>query len=433
MKQLLKQNINLLLLISIVTLFIGCEKGPDFKIVRYPAQTATGFSPASGYPGIYVAITGKNFGTLAGAVKVFFGGVKADSVISCGDSQIVVKVPAGALTGKVTLQIWTNTDDSIGHYTVIPAPVISSVSTDGGAPGDTLIIKGTGFGGDLSKILVSFNGTTGTPISVFDTSLSVIVPAGFTSGNITVYVNGYALTGRAFAYLTPVPNPLYELDFEGNLNDKMGGAAATFTQGSGSPLSYVTGVNGQAVSLAGYANSNYGANQCIKLPAGISAYNELTVACWVSWKGQLDQESIFEFGATRGNRLLLVPRMPGWWNGAGTNIVGRIIYEKDPTVASGAYIETNLITGSPLSLNTWHHLAMTISSSNSIMKVYLDGVLVGSKALPAGATVTTFNHADEWISGCHGSEPAFGGSIDKFQIYNSVLSANQIYTIYYKK
>ena len=30
-------------------------------------------------------------------------------------------------------------------------------------------------------------------------------------------------------------------------------------------------------------------------------------------------------------------------------------------------------------------------------------------------------------------EPALKGAIDKFQVYNSALTANQVYTLYYKK
>jgi len=208
MNHLIKHNTRLWLVIAIAALFAGCEKDPNFKIVQYPAQTASGMSPTSGYPGTYVTISGKNFGVLTGAVKVFFGGIKADSVISCADNQIVVKVPAVANTGKVTLQVWTHTNDSIGTYTVIPIPVIKSVTSEGplgsgiAAKGDIVIIKGTGFGTDLSKIAVSFNGTNATIISpLTDTSIHVITPTGYASGSVIVTINGYAVTGA------PLLNP----------------------------------------------------------------------------------------------------------------------------------------------------------------------------------------------------------------------------------
>lgn len=188
------------LLITIVILGISCEKGPNYETYAYPAQTVTGLTPAIGYPGIDVIITGKDFGALKGAVKVFFGGVKADTVRSCTDDQIVVKVPANAISGKVTLQIWTTTIDSIGSFTVIPAPVIYSIAsknaqTNVALPGDTLTIKGIRFGTDASKISASFNGTAATVISpVIDTVIKVIAPAGFATGNVSVTINGLTLT-----------------------------------------------------------------------------------------------------------------------------------------------------------------------------------------------------------------------------------------------
>jgi hypothetical protein len=203
MKKFIKQSINLSLVIGIVTMFIGCKKGPDFKTYTYPTPTVTGFAPTSGYPGIYATITGKDFGALKGAVKVFFGGVKADSIISCVDNQIVVKVPAGAITGKVTLQIWTHTNDSIGKFTVIPAPVLTSVTSSNklqsnvALPGtDTVTIKGTGFGTDASKVVVSFNGTVANILSpLTDNTIKVIAPSGYLTGNVTVTINGLKLIG----------------------------------------------------------------------------------------------------------------------------------------------------------------------------------------------------------------------------------------------
>jgi len=424
----------ILVVLTLAAVCNSCNKGANIKIYAYPAPLPKSISPGSGYPGMDITISGSSFGTYANAVKVYFGGVEADTIRSCTDGQIVVKVPANAISGKVTLQVWTHIVDSVGAYTVIPPPVIASLSSNAGAPGDTLIVKGTGFGADLAKISVGFNGTSATLVSAVDTMLKVIVPSGFTSGAITVSINGYPVTGPAFAYLVPVPNPVYQLDFDGNLNDKMGGTAATYIQGAGAAISYVTGVNGQAVYLPGFANASGGINQTISLPAQISKYNELTVTCWVNWLGQRDQEPVFDFGETRGNRLCLVTRMPGWWNGAGSNLVSRIIFENKP-VFSG-YNEYNLIASQSLPLSSWHQLAMTVSASALTMKVYLDATLIGTKTLPAGATATLFNHNNVFIAAPAfgvANEPAFGGGIDKFQIFNSVLSDNELYTLYYKK
>jgi hypothetical protein len=348
-------------------------------------------------------------------------------------------VPANALTGKVSLSVWTNGVDSLGTFTVIPTPVVKSISADAGTPGDTVIIKGTGYGTDISKLGVSFNGTMGNIITVVaDTLIKTIVPAGFSSGNISVIVNNFPVTGPGFAYLVPVPDALYQLDFEGNLNDKMGGAAATYIKGTAgvAALSYVAGINGQAVSLpAGVKATAFGdVQQTISLPAQISKQAELTVSCWVNWLGTNDWEPIFDFGETRGNRINLTARAASNWNGAGANMVSRFIIE-NKTGFTG-YNEYNNIGNKSITVNSWRHTAVSFSSATNTMKMYLDGVLIGTKVLPAAAVTSIFSHNKVYIGGqvvAAANEPTYGGKIDKFQIYNSVLSADQVYTLFYKK
>lgn len=202
---------SVLILLSIITVFsiTSCEKGPQFKKYTYPPQTTTGISANSGFPGSYLTITGTNFDTFPQAIKVWFGGVLADSVISSNGTQIVVKVPALAVSGKVSLQVWTTLEDSIGYYQVIPAPVIKSLISSSkfgsniALPGDTLSFRGTGFGTDASKIAVDFNGTPATILTpVTDTLFKVAAPDGFITGNVHFTLDGLTLTGP-----TPIINP----------------------------------------------------------------------------------------------------------------------------------------------------------------------------------------------------------------------------------
>jgi len=187
-------------LIAIVIFGASCEKEPQFREFNYPAQVPSGLSPNIGYPGINVTITGTNFDTLKGAVKVWFGGIQATNIVSVKGNQIVVQVPANAVSGKVDLQVWTTKVDSIGTYTVIPPPVINSIAsknaqTNVAFPGDTLTVKGIRFGTDASKMAVSFSGTPANIIvPVTDTMFKVIAPASFASGNVTLTMGGLTLT-----------------------------------------------------------------------------------------------------------------------------------------------------------------------------------------------------------------------------------------------
>jgi hypothetical protein len=423
-----------------LSFFTACEEGPNFRIIEYPDFSVTGISKTEGYPTTNVTITGSGFGDLKGAVKVFFGGVQATNIVSVSDTEIVVTVPANAVSGVVNVKVWTNTHDLNENFAVIPSPTITSVSSDAGSPGDQITIVGTGFVG-LSNMSISFNGTTGTINSVNPEGTTIVatVPNGFTSGPIVLSIFDYRLTGPGFAYLVPVPRATYQLDFENNLNETFGGTAATYTQGLGSPLAYITGINPgtKGIYLAGYSNASGGTNQNIfnqvlALPANVGKYNELTVACWVQYltADRTNWTPIWEFGQTRGNKIALY----GQTSRSGANMEGRIFFEN--VTGFTGYNETWYATTKGIPSTGWHHLAMTLSKADLKMTVYLDGLAVGSKALPALYDLNLYNQTRAYIgTQAYGNanETAIKASYDKFQIFNSALSADQIYTLFYKK
>ncbi len=195
-------------LIAMAFIVTSCEKGPQYREFNYPAPVPSGLSPASGYPMINVTITGTNLDTLKGAVKVWFGGIQATNIVSTNGSQIVVQVPSNAVSGKVSLQVWTHTVDSIGSYIVIAPPVINSVASqnvqkNAALPGDTILIKGIRFGTDVSKVAIKFNATPATNIPfINDTLIKVVAPNGFSSGNVTLTMGGLTITGTP-----PIINP----------------------------------------------------------------------------------------------------------------------------------------------------------------------------------------------------------------------------------
>src|SRR5687767_12749472 len=92
-------------ILAFAAVYAGCTKGPDIKSYTYPAPEPKAMFPESGYAGFAdVTINGSQFGDYKNAVKVFFNGIVADTVLSCEDSMIVVRVPANAVSGKVSLQ-----------------------------------------------------------------------------------------------------------------------------------------------------------------------------------------------------------------------------------------------------------------------------------------------------------------------------------------
>jgi len=152
------------------------------------APQITGFTPASGGSGTSVTITG-NF--LTGATSVKFNGLAA-SITSNSATQIVATVPAGALTGRISVTTANGTGLSATNFQV--PPTIANFTPASGAIGAAVTINGTGF---TQVSSVKFNGVT-APFGV--NSLSQIVanvPLGATTGKITVTTTGGTATSAS--------------------------------------------------------------------------------------------------------------------------------------------------------------------------------------------------------------------------------------------
>lgn len=189
--------LNKALLLAVIGIFLfACEEEPNYKdySTYYPEQIVSGINPSTGYPGTNLTITGENFGDLTGAVKVFFGGIQAQEVVSCIDNEIVVQVPADAVSGTVSMQLWTHVSDSIGSYIVIPAPVIESVDPLRGAAGDTITITGERFETDDNTLSIYIGETEANIISISDSEIKITLPD-VGSANLSLHIGDLVVTG----------------------------------------------------------------------------------------------------------------------------------------------------------------------------------------------------------------------------------------------
>src|SRR6266550_798774 len=86
-----------------------------------------------------------------------------------------------------------------------PPPTITSLSQNAGAVGASITITGTNFGTAQGSSTVTFNGNTAAAASAWSaTSITVLVPAGATTGNVVVTVFGVASNGSPFT-IAPAP------------------------------------------------------------------------------------------------------------------------------------------------------------------------------------------------------------------------------------
>jgi hypothetical protein len=180
---------NLLVAVSGVT-----SNGVGFTVG--PAVSISTLSPTSSSIGSPVIITGTNFGTTQGTSAVTFNGIPG-AALNWSSTSIRAFVPAGATSGNVAVNVGGVASNGIG-FTVIPPPSISSLSPASGMTGVSVTINGTGFGSTQGISTVSFNGTQATPLSWSSSSIVVPVPAGATTGNVIVAVDGVASNGFGF-------------------------------------------------------------------------------------------------------------------------------------------------------------------------------------------------------------------------------------------
>jgi len=162
-------------------------------------QVINSFSPLFASPGEIVVIQGSGF---TGVSAVQFANGRSATFTATSDTQIATTVPSGAVSGPIGVLKSGNLVFSVQSFTAIgPGPYVDSFTPATGNQGVQVTFTGVHFTGVTS---VSFNGVAASSIAVTaDTQLRATVPAGATSGSITVTSPaGTWTTGTPF-YLPP--------------------------------------------------------------------------------------------------------------------------------------------------------------------------------------------------------------------------------------
>jgi Divergent InlB B-repeat domain len=173
--------------------FMGWEGGD----ANGPGPTIASFSPTAGPVGTSVTINGTGF---TGATAVAFNGVAATFSVS-SDTTMQATVPAGATTGPLSVTTPAGTSTSSSAFTVIRPPTITSFTPAAGPVGTSVTINGADFSGATS---VTFNGATASFAVTSDTAIQATVPAGATTGPVSVTTpGGMATSSGSFAVVSP--------------------------------------------------------------------------------------------------------------------------------------------------------------------------------------------------------------------------------------
>jgi len=178
-----------LLFMSVIAFvgFIGsCDKADETTVWDdSAAATLTSISPSSALVGKEVTITGKYFSSKANN-SVSFNGIDAE-ILSANITTITTIMPEGSTDGNITVTSDGLVSNGLPYIVIQPIiPTITSIDPITGKIGSTVTITGTDFSTTPMENEVRFNGVQATVTESTATTITTTVPAGATTGDITV-------------------------------------------------------------------------------------------------------------------------------------------------------------------------------------------------------------------------------------------------------
>jgi hypothetical protein len=169
----------------------------------------------------------------------------------------------------------------------------------------------------------------------------------------------------------------------------------------------VAGKIGNAVKLNG-------GGEYVNLPTGIvSGLSDFTVSAWVNPSSDATWSRVFDFGTGTGDYMFLTV------DGGGAGLRFAI------TTGSG---EQQLTGGGLLPLNTWSHVAVTLSGTTGTL--YLNGNPVATNPNMTLHPSSLGNTNQNWIGRSQfGADPFLNATVDDFNIYNQALPPADVATL----
>jgi hypothetical protein len=178
-------------------------------LTTYNAPVINSFTPISGFVGATVKITGSGF---TGATGVNFFGTPSTSYFVSSDTQMTATVPSVTKSsGSIGVRTNSGVASSSTNFT-ISAPVISGFNFTTVPVGGTLIISGSNLSGATS---VKINGVA-VPFTA-DSSITVLIPSGITSGLVSVTTLGGTATSTTTLSVPAAPLDVYTVIEDGSL------------------------------------------------------------------------------------------------------------------------------------------------------------------------------------------------------------------------
>jgi hypothetical protein len=175
---------------------VACKK----ETIAEDEAIISSFTPNKGPTGTEVRITGANFGTNPGAISVRFGEVAA-VVSSVTPDKIVTRVPANAHTEKIYISVKGRVAVGQEDFEVTD-PTITGLNPSSGTIGSLLTLTGKHLNLTAGAFVIKVAGVTAEVESISEGQVVVRVPAGASTGEVTLVSNGRTLNAGRFTVLT---------------------------------------------------------------------------------------------------------------------------------------------------------------------------------------------------------------------------------------
>jgi len=245
-------------------------------------------------------------------------------------------------------------------------------------------------------------------------SSTITVPAGTTLAAHGHYLLGLAPSGLAAP--AAAGDPEVYLRSVAGLN---AGDTVQIGTGAGAEVRTITAVTNtgatglRAAGRIGKALRLSGNGEYVALPDDIvSGLRDFTISAWVDPSADSTWSRVFDFGTgTTTNMFLTVDA-----GGGGLRF---------SLTKSGNCCEQQLTGGGQLPLNTWSHVAVTLSGTTG--SLYLDGKLVATNPNMTLNPAALGGTDQDWIGRSqYSADPYLDAAVDDFQIYSRALSATEV-------
>lgn len=224
--------------------------------------------------------------------------------------------------------------------------------------------------------------------------------------------------------------------FTGNLNDSVGGANGTMVD-VGAPTAVFSGGQLDLSANTGEGSNGITEDAYVDLPNGMittaatgGTSGALSIELWATIAEQHTWMRFVDFGTSDGGEdtsggagnspyIYLAANSGRFNNGLSTEA-------HEP---NGPLREIGV--AGPAPLNTQIHLVGSYdqndlsAGTNGTFKLYNNGGLVGTAALPPNLNLNTFTNDNNWIGRSQWNDPAFDGKFNEFRIYNHALTASE--------